>query len=114
MSRNGLNSGIGWSRHFAARELDRETEVQTKILAPLWGFFSAGHFAAHERKFGRHLKEIFSELYREFEYPLVRQQVIDISERIGMSSICATFPAVSVRIRENSKLRARITPYSSD
>jgi hypothetical protein len=39
---------------------------------------------------------------------------IDIAERIVMSSICATFPTVSVSIRPNSKLRARITPYSSD
>src|SRR5712672_606497 len=114
MIRNGLNSGIGWSRHFAARELDRETEVQTKILAPLWGFFSAGHFAAHERKFGRLLKEIFSALYRQFESHLVRQQVIDIAERIVVSSVCATFPTVSVSIRANSKLRARFTPDSSD
>jgi hypothetical protein len=114
MIRNGLNSGIGWSRHFAARELDRETEVQTKILAPLWGFFSAGHFAAHERKFGRHLKEIFSELYREFEYPLVRQQVIYFRKIIVTLGICATFPAVSAGIRESSQLRARISPYFSD
>ena len=88
--------------------------MQTKILAPYWGFFSTGHFAGHERKFGRDFKGILSKLYREFESRLVRQQVIDIAERIGMSSICATFPTVSVRIRENSKLRARIARYFSD
>jgi hypothetical protein len=88
--------------------------VQTKILAPYWGFFSTGHIAGRERKFRQDFKDIFSELYREFEFRLVRQQVIDIAERIVMSSICATFPTVSVSIRPNSKLRARITPYSSD
>ena len=85
-----------------------------EIVAPYWGFFSTGHFAGHERKFGQDFKDIFSELYREFESRLVRQQVIDIAYRIGMASICATFPTVSVRIRENSKLRERIALYSSD
>ena len=85
-----------------------------EIVAPYWGFFSTGHFAGHERKFGQDFKDIFSELYREFESRLVRQQVIDIAEIIVMSPICATFPSVSVSIRENSKLRAQITPYSSD
>jgi hypothetical protein len=56
--------------------------VQTKILAPYWGFFSTGHFAGHERKFGRDFKGILSKLYREFESRLVRQQVIDITEII--------------------------------
>src|SRR5436190_5044485 len=88
-------------------------QVASQILAPCWGFFSTGHFAAHERNFGRHFKEIFSELYRQFESLLVRQQVIDIAQIILMSSICATLPTVSVCIRENSKLRARITSYSS-
>src|SRR5260370_39021817 len=44
----------------------------------------------------------------------LRQQVIDIAEIIVVAPICATFPSVSVSIRENSKLRARITSYSSD
>jgi hypothetical protein len=44
-----------------------------EILAPYWGFFSTGHFAGHERKFGQDFKDIFSELYREFESRLVRQ-----------------------------------------
>ena len=44
----------------------------------------------------------------------LRQQVVDIAEIIVMSPICATSPSVSVSIRENSKLRAEITPYSSD
>jgi hypothetical protein len=48
-----------------------------EIVAPYWGFFSTGHFAGHERKFGQDFKDIFSELYREFESRLVRQQVID-------------------------------------
>ena len=52
--------------------------------------------------------------YREFESLSLRQQVIDIAEIIVMSSICATFPTVSVSIRANSKLRARITPDFSD
>jgi hypothetical protein len=60
------------------------------------------------------ISKIFSELYREFESRLVRQQVIDIADIIGTKSICATFPTVSVCIRENSKLRARITSYSND
>ena len=51
-----------------------------EIVAPYWGFFSTGHFAGHERKFGQDFKDIFSELYRQFESPLVRQQVIDITE----------------------------------
>jgi hypothetical protein len=51
----------------------------SQILAPCWGFFSTGHFAGHERKFGQDFKDIFSELYREFESRLVRQQVIDIA-----------------------------------
>jgi len=80
-----------------------------EILAPYWGFFSTGHFAGHERKFGQDFKDIFSELYREFESRLVRQQVIDITERIQATANCATFPKVSGRIRESSKLRARIT-----
>jgi hypothetical protein len=53
-----------------------------EIVAPYWGFFSTGHFAGHERKFGQDFKDIFSELYREFESRLVRQQVIDITEII--------------------------------
>jgi hypothetical protein len=44
--RNGLNSGIAWSRHFAARELDRETEVQTKFLH-LFGDFSQPAISRH-------------------------------------------------------------------
>jgi hypothetical protein len=56
--------------------------VQTKILAPYWGFFSTGHFAGHERKFGRDFKGILSEPYREFESRLVRQQVIDIADKL--------------------------------
>jgi hypothetical protein len=50
-----------------------------EIVAPYWGFFSTGHFAGDERKFGQDFKDIFSELYREFESRLVRQQVIDIA-----------------------------------
>ena len=41
-------------------------------------------------------------------------KVIDNTEIIVAQLICATFPSVSVSIRENSKLRAQITPYSSD
>jgi len=63
----------------AIEEPDRGEWVQTKILAPYWGFFSTGHFAGHERKFGRDFKDIFSEPYREFESRSVRQQVIDIT-----------------------------------
>ena len=48
--------------------------MQPKILAPYWGFFSAGHFAGHERKFGQDFKDIFLELYREFESRLARQR----------------------------------------
>jgi hypothetical protein len=66
-----------WS--FDAGELDRETEVQTNFLHLFWGLFSVGHFAANDRKFGRHVKEIFSELYRQFESRSLRQQVIDIA-----------------------------------
>ena len=91
-----------------------ETEVQTKFLHLFGDFSQPAISKAQERKFGRHLKEIFSELYRQFESHLVRQQVIDIAEIIVMSPICATFPSVSVSIRENSKLRAQITPYFSD
>jgi hypothetical protein len=50
-----------------------------EIVAPYWGFFSTGHFAGHERKFGQDFKDIFSELYREFESRLVRQQVNDFT-----------------------------------
>src|SRR6266481_6133736 len=39
----------------------------------------------------------------------LRQQVIDITEIIYASANCATFPKVRGRIRESSKLRARIT-----
>ena len=53
-----------------------------EILAPYWGFFSTGHFAGHERKFGRDFKGILSKLYREFESRLVRQQVINNGEII--------------------------------
>src|SRR4030081_2590067 len=59
-------------------------------------------------------KRVCGKPYRGFESHSLRQQLIDIAERIVMSSICATFPTVSVSIRENSKLRARITPDSSD
>jgi len=44
--RNGLNSGIAWPRHFAARELDRETEVQTRFLH-LFGDFSQPAISRH-------------------------------------------------------------------
>ena len=60
-------------------EPDRGEWVQTKSLAPYWGFFSNGHIAGHERKFRQDFKDIFSELYREFESRLVRQQVIDLT-----------------------------------
>ena len=50
-----------------------------EIVAPYWGFFSTGHFAGHERKFGQDFKDIFSELYREFESRLVRQPVFVIT-----------------------------------
>src|SRR6266403_5237183 len=39
-------SGIGWSCDFAARELDRETEVQTKFLH-LFGDFSQQAISRH-------------------------------------------------------------------
>jgi hypothetical protein len=65
-----------------------------EIVAPYWGFFSTGHFAGHERKFGQDFKDIFSELYREFESRLVRQPVIDIAERIQTTAIRATLPSV--------------------
>jgi hypothetical protein len=83
-----------------------------EIVAPYWGFFSTGHFAGHERKFGQDFKDIFSELYREFESRLVRQQVIDVAGKTLTAAIRATFPNVSRRIRENSKLRARIIGIS--
>ena len=44
-----------------------------RISAPSAGFLSVGDFAAHERIFCRHFKRIFSEAYREFESPVVRQ-----------------------------------------
>src|SRR5438876_3465661 len=59
-------------------------------------------------------KRVCGKPYRGFESHSLRQQVIDITERIGMPSISATFPTVSVSIRANSKLRARIIRYSSD
>src|SRR5713226_6623923 len=59
-------------------------------------------------------KRVCGKPYRGFESHSLRQQVIDIAEIIVMSPICATFPSVSVSIRENSKLRAQITHYSSD
>src|SRR6266852_1151773 len=58
-------------------------------------------------------KRVCGKLYRGFESHSLRQQVIDIAERNVLSSICATFPTVSLSIRANSKLRARITPDSS-
>src|SRR5258706_11419048 len=79
------------------------------------GIFSQPAISTHKSGNSADIsKEIFSELYREFESHLVRQQVIDIAEIIVVSLICATFPSVSVSIRENSKLRAQITAYSSD
>src|SRR6266849_2585587 len=59
-------------------------------------------------------KRVCGKPYRGFESHSLRQQVIDITQRIGAPSICATFPSVSVRIRENSKLRARIARHFSD
>jgi hypothetical protein len=44
-----------------------------RASAPFAGFLSVGHFAAHERKFRRHFKGLFSRAYRQFESPLVRQ-----------------------------------------
>ena len=88
--------------------------MQTKIFAPYWGFFSTGHFAGHERKFGRDFKGILSEPYREFESRLVRQEVIDIIKRIGRLGIYATFPTVTVLICESSQLRAQISPHFRD
>jgi hypothetical protein len=59
-------------------------------------------------------KRVCGKPYRGFESHSLRQQVIDIGERIVMPSIRATFPTVSDSIRANSKLRSRITPYSDD
>jgi hypothetical protein len=63
-----------------------------EIVAPYWGFFSTGHFAGHERKFGQDFKDIFSELYREFE---VRQQVSDITVENVSDSFAPSLPSVS-------------------
>jgi hypothetical protein len=46
-----------------------------------------GYFAAHKRKFSRHFKKIFCEAYRQFESPLVRQQVSDIAAQNFSDSI---------------------------
>jgi hypothetical protein len=35
--------------------------------------FSGGHFGQHEPKFNRDFKGLFSQAYRKFESPLVRQ-----------------------------------------
>ena len=59
-------------------------------------------------------KRVCGKPYRGFESHSLRQQVIDITERIVVLAICATFPTVSVANPANSKLRERITPYSSD
>ena len=83
----------------------------SQIFAPWCGFFSAGHLAAHERKFERHLKHIVSESYRQFESPLVRQQVFERADKTITQSVRATFPRVSVQMHANSKLRAWITPH---
>ena len=56
--------------------------------------------------------EIFFEAYRKFEFPLLRQQVIDIAYVIVLRPIVATFPTVSGVHSANSKLRERITPYT--
>ena len=97
-----------------AKNWTSETEVQTKFLH-LFGDFSQPAISRHmSGNSAPHLKEIFLELYRQFESPSVRQQVVDIAEIIVMAPICTTFPSVSVSIRENSKLRVQITAYSSD
>ena len=54
-------------------------------------------------------KRVCGKPYRGFESHSLRQQVIDITEIIQAPANCATFPKVSGRIRESSKLRARIT-----
>src|SRR5260370_29165662 len=46
--------------------------------------------------------------YRGVESHSLRQQVIDIADRIYSPANAATFPEVSGRIRETSNLRARI------
>ena len=75
---------------------------------PFAGFLSVGHFAAHERKFSRHFKGIFLEAYREFESPLVRQQVSNITVENLVSSIVASLPPVSARNCACWPLRERI------
>jgi hypothetical protein len=42
--------------------------------------------------------------YRQFESPLLRQQVPNITETIVTAAKCATLPRVSERIRESSVL----------
>src|SRR6266404_7809767 len=53
-------------------------------------------------------KRVCGKPYRGFESHSLRQQVIDIKDRIQAHAIRATFPSVSDRIRKSSKLRARI------
>ncbi len=68
-----------------------------QISAPFAGFLSVGLFGRHERKFSRHFKEIFLEAYRQFESPLVRQQVSDIPRENVTGIIVPTLPQVSAR-----------------
>jgi hypothetical protein len=46
-----------------------------QISARFAGFLSVGPFWRHGRKFSQHFKGIFSQAYRQFESPLVRQQI---------------------------------------
>ena len=59
-------------------------------------------------------KRVCGKPYRGFESHSLRQQVIEIAYVIVLRSIRATFPTVGGAHSANSKLRERITPYSSD
>src|SRR5690349_12960285 len=73
-----------------------------RISAPFAGFLSVGLFGRHERKFNRHFKGLFLQAYRQFESPLVRQQVSDVTKGIETPPNYAIIPDVSDRFRESS------------
>jgi len=86
--------------------------VQTKLLHLIGNFFQPAILQDMSGNSVKISKTYFQNCTASSNPVWSASKSIDIAERV--SSICATFPTVSVSIRENSKLRARIARYFSD
>lgn len=87
-----------------------ERAVQCEISAPFAGFLSVGLFGRHERKFKRHFKGLFLQAYRQFESPLVRQQVCPVIAESALSGIISTVPRLSRSKNRTWPMREQTLP----